>query len=181
MLRAIERSLADGLARAKTTKLLQDRRHRTKTPDAPVNQVEWIDLADGQRRAVDYDASGHRTGSSVFHPEQAPSGKWNPSGACTCDLDPFTNFPGQTLHASLLGHQTVDDQRTFHLRFTVTGGPEPSTIDFWIGRSTRLPVRSHVVYRVAGDNGQLGPTMSTTDEFTWLARTSANLAHLTSR
>ena len=178
-LTAMKRTLADGLVKAKTTRLLRYRRHRTKTPDAPVNQVAWINLADGQRRALDYDASGRLTGTSVSHPEQAPDGKRSPFGACACDLDPFTNFPGQTLHAALLGDQTVDGKPTFHLRFTVIGGPEPATIDFWIARSTHLPVRSHVVYRVTNNNGQLGPTMSTTDEFTWLPRTRANLAHLT--
>jgi YD repeat-containing protein len=176
----IERNLADGLARAKTTQLLRYRRHRTKTPNAPVNQVEWVDLSNGQRRGFDYDAAGRLTGPSVTHPDGAPNAKWNPSGDCSCDLDPFTNFPGQALQVTLLGNQTVDGQPTFHLRFTVTGGPVLSAIDYWIGRSTSLPVRSHVVYRAASVNGHLGPTMSTTDEFNWFPRTNANLARLTS-
>jgi hypothetical protein len=52
-------------------------------------------------------------------------------------------------------------------------------MDFWINRSTYLPVRSKVRYR-AGAKGRLGPIMTTSDQFTWLPRTSANLAHLAS-
>jgi hypothetical protein len=56
---------------------------------------------------------------------------------------------------------------------------EPSTTDFWINRSNYLPLRSKVVYRVRS-NGQLGPNRTTTDQFIWLQRTSANLAELAS-
>jgi hypothetical protein len=175
----IERDLADALARAKTTRVLRFLRHRTNTPGAPVKQIEWANLANGQRREFDHSASGRLTTRSWGpFPDKFPNGKWNPSGACGCDLDPFINFPGRALHVSLLADQTIDGQSTFHLRFTVSGGMQPSTTDFWIDRSTHLPVHSKIVYREVRSNGQLGPTGSTTDKFTWLPRTSANLAHL---
>ena len=176
----IERNLANALTRAKTTQLLRYSRRRTKTPGAPVYQVEWVNLANGQRRELDYSASGRLTTRTWGpFPGKLPNGRWNPSGACGCDLDPFTNFPGRALHVSLLSDQTIDGQPALHLRFTITGGLQPSTTDFWIDRSTDLPVRSKIVYRLVGSNRQLGPTMLTTDKFTWLPRTSANLAHLT--
>ncbi len=214
---AIESNLASALAKAQTTLLVRYRRHRTKTPDAPAFQIELVDLANGQQRALDYDASGHlTTATSRFYsapPTVGPmatrtvtvaydSKTWSvstglmecggsgqashctqpplPTSACGCDLDPFTNFPGRALHVSLLGEQTIDGHPTFHLRFAVTGGPlGPSTTNFWIDQSTHLPVRSNVVYRAAPGNRQLGPTQSTTDDFTWLPRTSANLGQLT--
>ena len=152
------------------------RRHRT--PSAHGYQIYWIDLATGKRRALDYDASSHlKTGPSLSY-YKAPYGEWNPSGACGCDLDPFTNFPGRTLNVLLLGDQMIDGQPTIHLRFTISGGPTRSRTDFWIDRSNHLPVRSKVVYGGILGNGQLEPTMSTTDEFTWLPRTIANLVQL---
>jgi YD repeat-containing protein len=173
----IERNLGSALARAETKQLLRFHRHRVNTSDAPVDQVVWVNLATGQRRVLDYDASGRLTSNTLSSPTKSPNAKPNASGVCTCDLDPFTNFREQELHTSLLGDQTIDGKPTFHLRFTVTGGMEPSTTDFWINRSTYLPLRSKVVYRVRG-NGQLGPNMTTTDQFIWLPRTSANLAEL---
>jgi hypothetical protein len=175
----IERNLANALANTKSTQLLRFRRYRGIGGRALADyQVYWIDLGTGQRRALDYNASGNLVTGRSYSYSTAPSAGWNPSGACGCDLDPFTDFPGRALHVSLLGGQTIDGQPTFHLRFTATGGSKLLTTDFWIDRSTHLPVRSRVVYREANGNGQLGPTMSTTDEFTWLPRTSANLAHL---
>jgi hypothetical protein len=175
----IERYLASALTKAKTTQVVRFSRHRTRTPGSPVDQVQWVNLANGHRRILDYDATGRLTSNTSFSPSnKTPNGRWNPSGACGCDLDPFINFPGRALHVSLLADQTIDGQPTFHLRFTVTGGMQPSTTDFWINRSTHLPVHSKIVYREVRGNGQLGPTMSTTDKFTWLPRTSANLAHL---
>jgi hypothetical protein len=179
-IQGIENNLATALAKAKTMKLLRYHRHRTKTPEGPVNEVEWVNLATGQRRTLDYDASGRLTTRTSSPNDNAPHAGWNPSAACGCDLDPFTNFPGQALHVSLLGDQTIDGKPTFHLRFAVTG-PIVSTTDFWIDQATHLPVRSKVVYRAARGNGQLGPAMTTSDEFTWLPRTSANLAQLSSK
>jgi DNA-binding beta-propeller fold protein YncE len=177
----IERSLASALGKAERNELLRFQRHRTKSPEAPVYQVVWVNFVTGQRRVLAYNASGHLTSDTSSAPKTAPPAGGNLDGACGCDLDPFTNFPGRTLHVSLLVDQTIDGHPTFHLRFTVTGAPEPSTTDFWVDRSTYLPVRSKVVYRIARGNGQLGPTMSTTDEFTWLPRTRANLAQLAGR
>src|SRR5262249_40759208 len=118
--------------------------------------------------------------STTFSGKSMPRAGWNASAACGCDLDPFTNFPKDALHVSLLGDETIDGQPTFHLRFTVKQSIGPSTTDFWVNRSTYLPVHSRVVYRVAArfNNGRPGPTMTTTDRFTWLRRTSDNLAHL---
>jgi hypothetical protein len=169
-LRRSQVSSAISLAKAKKTRLLRFHRHRTKTPEAPVFQVVWVNLATGQRRALDYDASGRLTTSTPTSYNRPPSTGWNPSGACGCDLDPFTNFPRRALHVSLLDDQPIDGKPTFHLRFTVTG-KIVSTTDFWIDRATHLPVRSKVVYRAARGNGQLGPTMTTSDDFTWLPRT----------
>jgi hypothetical protein len=175
----IERSLASALGKAERNQLLRYQRHRTKTPEAPVYQVVWVNFVTGQRRALDYNASGHLTSDTLSAPKTAPPSGGNLDGPCGCDLDPFTDLPGQTLHVSLIGNQTTDGKATVHLRFTVSGGIQPSTTDFWIDRSTYLPVRSKVIYR-ARHNGQLGPTMTTSDQFTWLARTSSNLAQLTS-
>lgn len=176
-IRGIERSFTTALRKAETRQLLRYSRQRTKTPNAPVSQVIWVNFVTGQRRALDYNASGHLTSDTSSTFRTAPPTGGNLDGSCACDLDPFTNFPGQTLHVSLLGNQTIDGKPTFRLRFTVTGGMESSTTDFWIDRSTFLPVRSKVIYRLR-DNGQLGPSMTTTDQFTWLPRTSSNLARL---
>jgi hypothetical protein len=174
---AIERDLAHALVGAKTTLLV--RLQRRRTPGAPGYQVDWIDLANGEQRALDYDALGKLVDEQVMLVRfSARSGGWNPSGACGCDLDPFTNFSGETLGVSLLGDQTIDGKATLHLRFTVTGGAEPSTTQLWIDRFSYLPVRSKVVYGGNVVNGERTTKMSTTDQFTWLARTSANLAHL---
>jgi hypothetical protein len=180
----IEHNLGSALARAKTTQLLRFHRHRTKTPQAPADQVVWVNLATGRRRMLNYDSSGHLTTSTSFSGKSMPRTAWNASAACGCDLDPFTNFPGQAIRSSkLLGGQTIGGRPTFHLRFTVREEIGPSTTDFWIDRSTYLPVRSRVVYRVAArfHSGRLGPPMTTTDRFTWLPRTSANVAHLAGR
>ena len=103
----------------------------------------------------------------------------DPSGACGCDLDPFTTFSGQA-HASLLDQGTIHGRPTLHLRF-VTDVPLPSTIDMWIDRSTYLPAFEKVAFRDIGGNGQhprpVGPTITVTNDFTWLPRTRANLAH----
>jgi hypothetical protein len=177
---AIERGFAGALGKAEKTQLLRYVRHRTRPPESPAAQVVWVDLVTGQRRELDYDASGHLTSGSSSAPESAlPAGE-NLDGACGCDLDPFTNFPEQALHIALVGDQTIDGKQAIHLRFTVTGGNEPSVTDFWIDRVTYLPVRSKVAYRARANNGRLGPIMTTSDRFTWLPRTSANLAHLAS-
>jgi hypothetical protein len=180
----VEHNLGSALARAKTERLLRFDRQRTKTPQAPVDQVVWVNLATGRRRMLNYDASGHLMTSTSFSGKSMPRNPWNASAACGCDLDPFTNFPGQAIRSSkLLGEETIGGRPTFHLRFTVSQTIGPSTTDFWIDRSTYLPVRSRVVYRVAArfHNGRLGPPMTTTDRFTWLPRTSANFAHLAGR
>jgi hypothetical protein len=97
---------------------------------------------------------------------------------CGCDLDPFTDY--RAFSVSLLGRQTVGGRPSFHLRFVVPGR-WPSTIEFWVDRSTYLPVSTSIVHRVPRGNGQvgLGPAMTTTDDFTWLPRRKANLAQLT--
>jgi hypothetical protein len=174
----IERNLGSALARAETKQLLRFHRHRANTPGDPVDEVVWVNGATGQRRVLDYDTSGRLTNSTLYSPTVPPQAESNPSWACTCDLDPFTNFPRQALHTSMLADQTIDGKPAFHLRFTVSGGPERSTTDIWIDRSTYLPLHSKVLYRVVRGNGHLGATMTTTDTFTWLPRTSANLAHL---
>lgn len=153
--------------------------HRQRTPGARGYEVDWIDLASGQRRALDYDASGKLMPGRPLPDYMASAGGWNPSGACGCDLDPFIDFPQQAqLRVSLLGDQTIDGRATLHLRFTVTGGVQPSTTQFWIDRITYLPVRSKVVYGGNLVDGQRTSIKSTTDQFSWLPRTSANLAHL---
>jgi hypothetical protein len=171
----VERDLARALTRAKTTQLLRFHRHRTKTPNAPVDEVEWVDLSNGQRRVLDYDATGHLT-TRTTPPRDMPQARWNPSGACDCDLDPFTNFSREALHVVLVGEQTIDGKPTIHLTFAATA-PNVSTTEFWIDRSTHLPVRSKTVYRPASVS-QRAPAMTTSDEFTWLPRTRANLAEL---
>ena len=96
---------------------------------------------------------------------------------CGCDLDPFTDYSPEP-RVSLLGQQTIDQQPTFHLRFTITGGPLPSTTDIWIDRSTYLPVREKlVVPKTSVKNSP--PPYTVTSDFTWFPRTSANLAQLT--
>jgi hypothetical protein len=173
----IERNLAHALAKSRTTLILRLHKHRTRTPQH-VNAVEWVDLANGRSRVRWYDASGRLTSDT----SRSYSGKL-PSAACGCDLDPFTNFLPTEPRVSLLGQQTIDRKPTVHLRFTVTGGPVPSTTDIWIDRSTYLPVREQVGFRQTTGNSQrrrqIGPTITTTNDFTWLPRTSANLAHLT--
>jgi hypothetical protein len=171
----IERSFTSALREAEQEQLLRFSRHRTNTPEAPASQVVWVNFVTGQRRVLDYNASGQLTSNTSSAPKTAPPAGGDLDGYCGCDLDPFTNVPGQALHVSLLGNQTIAGEPAVHLRFTVTGGREPSTTDFWIARSTHLPVRSNVVYRVR-DNGRLGRTMTTTDRFTWLPRTRSNLA-----
>jgi hypothetical protein len=215
----IERNLASALARSQTTLMLRVGYHRTTPPcdkDACryVTAVEWVDLANGDQRWLDYDASGRlkidtaRTYSgtasetaSGFDPQNTltvtyDSETWSvssgtlecggggrgcpvppkPNGACNCDLDPFTNF-GTKPHVSLLGKQTIDRQPTFHLRFTIAGGPFASTTDFWINRSTYLPVHLKLVAPKTSVKNSLRP-YAVTNDFTWLPRTSANLADL---
>jgi hypothetical protein len=86
-----------------------------------------------------------------------------------CDLDPFTDLPAPQV--SLLGSETVDGRSTLHLR-VVTVNPFPSTTDFWIDGSTYLPVYEKLAFREPG-----GPVVSVTNDFRWLPRTRANLAH----
>ena len=62
------------------------------------------------------------------------------------------------------------------VRFTITGGPLRSTTDIWINRSTYLPVREKLVVPETSFNRR--PTYTVTNDFTWLPRTSANLAQL---
>jgi YD repeat-containing protein len=163
-IRGIERNLAGALEQAKTKQILRFHRQRT---NPPAGQLVWVDLATGKRHVQNYDASGRFTGSS-FSPGNAAVARQNLPGTCGCDIDPFKNFAGEALQVTLLGDQTVDGTPAFHLRFKVSGGVLPSVTDFWISRSTYLPVHSKVVYR----------TGTTVDRFTWLRRTSASLAHL---
>ena len=96
----------------------------------------------------------------------------DPSAACGCDLDPFTDFPTAP-RVSLLGQETIDQRPTFHLRFIVTGVLR-STTDFWIDRSTYLPVRGKLVVPQTGIKGRHAHAVA--NDFTWLPRTPANLA-----
>jgi hypothetical protein len=98
------------------------------------------------------------------------------SAACGCDLNPFTNVPGQALRVSQLGQGTIDGKPTFHLRFTITGGPYASTTtDIWIDRSTYLPVHQKVIQR---GNQRNSHGHAVANDFTWLPRTRANLAQV---
>jgi hypothetical protein len=175
----IERNLASALEKAKTKHLLSFHRHRTPKapvdPKAPVEQRAWVDLATGKRLMLSYNVSGGLTSTEAFTPTHRSDASWNANAACGCGLDPFTDFsPQAALHASLLGNQTINGKQTLHLRFTGTMGTGPFTIDFWIDRSTYLPLR------LKWKTGQLASAMTTTDQFTWLPRTSANLGHLAS-
>jgi hypothetical protein len=168
-IRVLQRNLANALAESRTTVILRVDKQRTRTPHH-VTAVEWVDLATGRSRVRWYDASGRvQSDTSRFY-----SGG-EPSGACGCDLDPFTNFP-TTARVALLGRETIGRQPTFHLRFTISGGPLSSTTDIWIDRSTYLPVREKLVVPETSFNKRL--TYTVTDDFTWLPRTRANLAHL---
>jgi hypothetical protein len=177
-IRTIESSLASALSRAQTTRIVRVHKHRTNTPGF-VTAVAWVDPGDGRQRIVWRDASGRVT-RDASRPSCAgiPAGRRCtlpplPSAACGCDLNPFTNFPGQSPQISLLGQETLGGQRTFHVRFAIVAGPQPSTTDFWISRSTNLPVRAMVSFRAEGRR-----TITTTDDFAWLPRTSANLARV---
>lgn len=112
------------------------------------------------------------TSGQIVHCTPHPS----PAAACGCDIDPFTNYPvGSPPHISLLGEQTIDGQSTFHLRFVVTGFLA-YTADLWIDRATYLPVHETVSSPTKSRRDQ--PTVTTTNDFTWLPRTSGNLAQL---
>jgi len=180
-IRTIESSLATALTKAQTTRIVRVHKHRTSTPGF-VTAVAWVDLGDGRRRIVWRDSSGRVT-RDASRPACAgvPAGRRCtlpplPSAACGCDLNPFTNFPGQRPRISLVGQETLGGRRTFHLRFTIVTGPQPSTTDFWISRSTYLPVHATVSFRDSSAEGR--PAITTTDDFAWLPRTSANLARL---
>jgi len=176
-IRGIERNLARALTKAKTTLLLRYHRHRVNVlAGAPVNQVVWVDLAIGQLHTYSYNASGRLT-STIVRPGKPRGASWNANSACGCALDPFTDF-GPQLHASLLGVQTIDGKRTFHLRFTGTMQAGPFMIDFWIAPSNYLPLRLKWTLRVDRGNHQLSAAMTVTDQFVWLPRTSANVARL---
>jgi hypothetical protein len=98
-----------------------------------------------------------------------------PSSECGCDLDPFTDFSPMNPRVFLLGEATVDGKPTFHLRFVIVVGLDASTTDFWVDRSTYLPVHSQVF--VPPSHGVAPRT--TTRNFTGLPRNSASLALLT--
>jgi len=176
----IAHNLATALSGAQGTLILRVHKHGTNTPRY-VTALEWVDLADGRQRRLDFDARGR------LERDTARSYPWTklpplPSAACRCDLDPFTNFP-KPPRISLVGPRTIDGHPTLRLRFVVTEGPLPSTTDMWIDRSTYLPVRGKVAFRATVVSGrhvrQVGPTITTTNDFTWLPRTRANLARLT--
>jgi hypothetical protein len=177
----IERKLASALEGAQTTLILRVNKHRTNTAGY-VTAVEWVDLGDGQRHIVWRDSAGRVTGdTSRLRCDQLPFDQRCtmppiPSAACGCDLDPFTNFPGPTPQVALLGQETIDRQAAFHLRFTVTAWPYASTTDFWIDRSTYLPVHAKLVVPKTSVKGSRAYTV--TNDFAWLPRTSGNLAQL---
>jgi hypothetical protein len=202
----IERELANALAKSRTTLVLRVHKHGTGTPQY-VTAVEWVDLATGDQRRLDYDASGRlltvtsrsysgkTTGSvstrtvTVAYGSKTWSATTGTQGCgsaactaaiqalCSCDLDPFTDY-GTAPPVSLLGQPTIDQHPTFQLRFTITGGPLASTTDIWIDRSTYLPVREKVVVPQTSVKNS-PPPHTVTNDFTWLPRTRANLALLT--
>jgi YD repeat-containing protein len=202
----IERNLANALTESNRL-ILRVHKHRTRTP-AYVTAVKWVNLANGQTRTLDYDASGRlktdtsasatssvkatgsvigRTWVTVNH-ELKTWSKWKsnfecgkyctvpppPTGSCGCDLDPFTNFQGETPHIALLGQETIDGEPTFHLRFTIASG-NASTTDIWIDRLTYLPVHEKVAFRNTSVEGH--PTITTINDFTWLPHNRTNLTH----
>jgi YD repeat-containing protein len=96
----------------------------------------------------------------------------DPSSACGCDLDPFTDLPAPQV--SLLGHETVDGRSTLHLRIVIDN-PLPSTTDLWLDGSTYLPAYEKVDFREPGA-GDSDPTVTVTNDFRWLPRTRVTLA-----
>jgi hypothetical protein len=202
---SVERGLTDAISRAKTTLIMSQVQHATFDTVTLTDLATVTTLLRSSSRVgpdigvvvagitrstsrgsplpvlanhvIGVDYTNRSWSSRTFNNVLTPQLRAGLRPAALCQCEPFETALSNEIdrHVALLNDQTIDGQAAFHLRFTwalnqSSSAPGQRTrVDLWINTSTFLPIRE-----TTSTTGQ----RTTTEDYSWLRRTPANLAKL---